>query len=54
LIEEYAVHSGLINVRTDMQKNEIMEGRLMAKEEAVAIISRNMQMREELKLYQKY
>ncbi|CAD8164435.1 unnamed protein product [Paramecium pentaurelia] len=53
IMDHYARHAGLINVRSDVQKREILEGILMGKEEISGIIQRNLQMREEIKLLQK-
>ncbi len=49
-MDHYARHAGLINVRNDVQKREIVEGIMMGKEEIAGIISRNLKMREEIKL----
>lgn len=54
LSEHYPQHAGLIMVRTDAQQREIVEARDMSKEELVGMLTRNMQMREEIKLFQKY
>lgn len=53
LSEQYALHAGLISVRTDQQKREIAEAVKMAQDETIGIITRNMYLREELRLYQK-
>ncbi|CAD8130613.1 unnamed protein product [Paramecium sonneborni] len=53
IMDHYARHAGLKNVRSDVQKREIVEGILMGKEEIAGIIQRNLKMREEIKLLQK-
>ncbi|KAM3133078.1 hypothetical protein pb186bvf_014795 [Paramecium bursaria] len=53
IMDHYAKHAGLINIRNDVQKREIIEGILMAKEQIAGIIARNLKMREEIKFVQR-
>ncbi len=51
--EQLAPHAGMIDVRSDENKREIYETAIISSEDVTGAFSRNLQSREELKLYQK-
>lgn len=52
-MDKQADHAGLINVRSEVQKREIIEEIMLGREEIAGILQRNLKMREELKLLQR-
>jgi predicted NAD/FAD-binding protein len=53
VITQFADHAGLINVRTDENKQEIKENALLSFEDLTSSIQKNLSTREDIKLVQR-
>lgn len=52
-MEEFAQHAGMINVRSEENLKEFIDGFKMQNEDLAGMFARNIYLREQLKLYQK-